>query len=531
MTCRKKDSSKRLATKVCLGLLLVSMTAIRDADADEDQQTPGGDYSAAIGWLGRKLDAYADGNPLMVAWLIDESESMKDDVHELSQLFPKLTADLPAGSLTAIVSFGDATHLMTKAPTSSDDEIRKALQQIPINRPEQEKMCTTVGRTVAAYSAKARARKLRLVVVVVTDESPSDSGDSDSPGTNTGMLEMAIQQCQKAEVPVFVLGPEAAFGNAFKQIRWVDPVYKLKHWIRMSCGPESALPERMLWNGLGAVRDNMNSGFGPYSQERLCRETGGSFFVLPTPFPQQDFQKRRAAMAGYEPEWSSRREYQTEIARSRFRKTCSDVILKLNPLTNRQLNLRQTQFSVEAGEFAKQGFKEFEKTAYALKTLELSILALDTIRDLRDDESSKRWQANYDLLYAQCVTYQAMLPQYLLALDRHTSGKPKPADDKHNTWQIMRRATHPVDPTAEEFARMEKALKLDESRGEWIDKQESARKRAVELLDRIQSDHPNTPWAAAARLERTRGFNVELRSQFHDPRYQDVGKRVKVPVF
>ena len=53
--------------------------------------------------------------------------------------------------------------------------------------------------------------------------------------------------------------------------------------------------------------------------------------------------------------------------------------------------------------------------------------------------------------------------------------------------------------------------------------------RATQLFELVLAEHPGTPWARRARWELDHGYGMAIREGFHDPRYRDVGKRIKVP--
>jgi hypothetical protein len=209
---------------------------------------------------------------------------------------------------------------------------------------------------------------------------------------------------------------------------------------------------------------------------------------------------------------------------------CRDVIRTLNSGTDAKLNLRELHFSAEPAEFRKQVGTELEKATYGWTLLNAAIEQLDVLRELRESEPSKRWQANYDLLHAQCLTYRARLPQYMIALIRHAGQTPKTVDPKHNRWMIQfdRRS---IDPTAEEHTRLKKLLGLDETRGAMIDRFADARAAAITELDHVIAEHPGTPWSVVARSQKVRDVGLKLRSYFHDPHYQDIGRRITIPKF
>ena len=517
----------RAMDRHCVATLLTLLLIVPCVRAEGlDSPVPAGDYGAALKWLGDELSAAGKNQPLLIVWLFDQSDRMTDDRHEISGRLAEFYEGLDAQSETLVVGFGDSIHPVMKNPESDVDAVRKAISRIPVDRTGREKMCRAVGMSVQAYGKIARERKLRMVLVVVTDESPSDSGDT-QPGDNR--LEQSILLCQRAKVPVYVLGQESVFGNAHTRLRWIDPIYRLNHWVRINRGPDSAFPERLMWSGLGPLNDNVLSGFGPYSQERMCQATGGAYFTLMPQPNLKGFQDRRHSMAGYEPDLIPRREYQVATARSRFRAVCREVLQKLNSTTDAKLNLRELHFSAEPAAFSKQAARELEKAAYTWTLLNAAIELLEEVRELRGSEPSKRWQANYDLLQAQCLTYRARLPQYMIALNRHAGQTPKTVDPKHNRWMINA-DRRPTDPTDRQHARLKTLLGLDESRGAMIDRFASDRAAAIKALDHVITEHPGTPWSVAARSQKLRDIGLKFRSYFHDPRYQEIGKRIKVPV-
>jgi Mg-chelatase subunit ChlD len=401
---RPSGSSHRPSALVLVVWLTLTLLAGNSRAEDPQKAIPAGTYAEAMKWLDGELTTVADGRPLLIVWLLDESQSMSDDRHEAAQIMHTLYESWGDKSETVVVSFGARVHEMTSKPETSLAKIRTAFDRAPMGESGKENMCMAVISTVEGFAQSAKTTHQQMVIITLTDESPSDSGDTMS---EPGQLEQTVQRCRKAKVPVYVLGREAIFGFPYATIRWKDPVYQLNHWVWITRGPDTTLPERLRWTGLGTARDNYPSGFGPHSQERLCRETGGGFFVLQQPASIKGFNTRRLAMVGYEPDLISRREAEEVTARSRFRTACDTIIRTLNPGTDPQLNLRESHFSVDPDEFFTQAVGEFEKTGHAWAKLSKAIEELEEVRNLREAEPSKRWRANYDLLYAQCRAYRA----------------------------------------------------------------------------------------------------------------------------
>lgn len=507
-------------------------------------------YGAALSQLTQELIRLMRQERIMVVWLFDESESMKDDQKEIAQKFHKVYEELGIQAksdkvlkekdevlLTAVLGFGKTVHEITKAPTTKIPEIQASIDKLPIDESGEENMCSIIQKVVQEYGPQARAQKRRLILVVVSDESPTDDKPYEKNGVGN-QLEPAIEICEKFKAPVYILGREAIFGYPYARVTWKDPVYQLNHWVWIDRGPETAWPEGLQWDGLHARHDSPPSGFGPFSQVRLAKETGGIFFMLPGEEENLVGQPARIearkfaalAMKEYEPNLIPRRDYEEARAKSKFRSGVWDVILNLNPHFDPKLNMRHWHYSVDVEEFKQQGLQEFEKASYAMDRLNKGIEMMDDLRPLRAKEDSQRWRAAYDLAYAQCVVYRTRLFQYLLVLDDHAAKAPKPADPKHNRWDLHHEPAI-KEPTDEQFERLKKAFNIKKSKAEYMAELEAERKRAQELFEQIKKDHPGTPWAARADWDLGRGYGLGLHSLFWDPKYEEVGKRIKVPKF
>jgi hypothetical protein len=506
-------------------------------------------YGAALSRMTQELIRMMRSEKVMAVWLFDESNSMKDDQQEIAQKFHKIYEELGIQTrkdkvlkeqgevlLTSICSFGKSVRELTKKSTTDVNEIRQAIDKIPVDESGEENMYGAILDVIKEFGPKARSQKRRLVIIVVSDESPSDAGDTNL--NDYGQIEQAIQACEKARAPVYCMGREAIFGYPFARIRWIDPVYQLPHWVRINRGPETAYPEALQWTGLHARDDSSGSGFGPYSQVRVCKETGGVFFMLPgeeenivgRPAAIEAREFQALAMKEYEPLLLSRRDYEEQRTRSKFRSGVWEVIKNLNPHWDAKLNMQYWHFSTEAETFQVQGGREFEKAAYSMSQLNTAITLIDSIRPLRAKEDSQRWRAAYDLINAQCLAYRVRLFQYLLVLDEHAASGRKPKDPKHNEWHFHAPAK-PMDPTDEQFDRIKKAFKIKESRSEYVALLASEMQKADEAFDSVTKEHAGTPWAVRSIWDKSKRYGFRFESRFWDPKYAEVGKRIQVPKF
>lgn len=514
-------------------------------------------YGPAMSQLAQELIRLMRKQRVLVVWLFDESESMKDDQQEIRGQFHKIYEDLGLVQkqaakqdkrlrkkdilMTAIVGYGDGIHPLTPKPTSDIDKIRKAIDGIAVDESGKENMCTTISKCIEEYGKSARSQKQKLVIVVVTDESGDDGR----------MVDQTLLRAKRANVSIYVLGRESVFGYPYARIRWIDPKYNLTHWLRINRGPETPFPECLQWNGLHARWDVHNAGFGPYEQVRLAKETNGIFFVLPgeeenlTGHGAHERRKYHFLdMKEYEPSLDSRRKYAQEVATSEFRRTLWNVIVTLNPNKHEQLpkndpslNIRQNHYSVNLPEFRSQAAQEANKAARAMLILNQVIPTLEKLKPLRDKEASERWRANYDLAKAQCIAYRVRLFQYLLAMDQHANANPprKPTMNKrvkklNNEWNV-RWTRNMLNPDDAQFERIKKKFKIKLSKEEYLQKLETERKKSVEQFQLVVSNHPGTPWARRAQFEINLGFGMIFRDYYWDPKYALVGKEIKIPNF
>ncbi len=111
-------------------------------------------YGAALDRFSQELVRMMREQRVLVIWLFDESESMKDDQQDLKGRLHRIYEELKlvdkddsfaakrgkgkedAILLTSIMSFGEKTHfhLNKRRPTSDEREIMKAVDAIPIDR-------------------------------------------------------------------------------------------------------------------------------------------------------------------------------------------------------------------------------------------------------------------------------------------------------------------------------------------------------------------------------------------------------------
>ncbi len=476
------------------------------------------DYAEAMDRITQELMWMLDKGPVLVIWAFDQSESMKDDQQEIRDRIDRVYIELGLTTKasgerlsTGVTSYGANFLVHTQKPTSDRTEIRTAIETVPVDATGKEMMCQAVGRSVTYFQEFARGRQIALILV--TDE----SGDRDD---NNVYLEQAIAVAKAAKCRIYTMGREAVFGYPYVHMRWLHPQTRHLHWIAIDRGPETAFVEQLQTDGFHRRYDAFNSGFGPYEQTRMSRETGGIFFMLPSlETALVRGEKRRyelEAMRSYKPDLRQRMEVKADIDKSPLRTIVEKVIYDLNPynpVAAKIIDMRMhfTDHQRNAQAFMQQARAEQQKALIYLTYLAAAQKALEDHHRSREQETSPRWQGNYDLIYAQLIAYQARIYEYGAYLEYFIRNpKTAPLTKAPNLtlvhWDIGTR----------------KEILDPEKSQPYIDK-------ATVLLHAVIKDHPGTPWAARADWELKRGFGVHLVPDYDGPHPQPTGPIMPVP--
>ncbi|MFN0053340.1 MAG: vWA domain-containing protein [Planctomycetales bacterium] len=487
-------------------------------------------YGAALSRITQEILRMMREEKVLVVWLFDESESMKDDQREIREQFHKVYEELGIAMekdpkakrdadvlLSAIHSYGLSNRQITPKPTADISEIRSAIDKIDNDPSGKENMLTAVSKVLDQYKSFVTRGRRKLVLVIVTDE----SGD-DGQGP---LLDEAVFKAQRSRAPVYILGREAVFGYPFARMRWKDPKYGLDHWLTINRGPETPWPEALQYDGMHDRWDAFPSGFAPYEQARLAKESGGIFFVLPHEeenlVGQAAIDRRKFAfldLKEYIPELDKRKEYEEHRNKSKFRSAVWEVIKLLNPHLDPELNIQEGWYSTDPAGFKQAGQVAFRRGLRAMGLLNQAAAVLEKIQPLREKEESQRWRANYDLAYAQVLAFRVRMFEFLLIMDNYLNDLPKPSDPQHNVWGVAR--VHEMqNPT-------ERQIKLTKVNTDELKRQ---LEKSKALFEFVRKTHPGTPWSNRAEFELNQGFGMRWSSGFRDPRYDQMGVDIKLP--
>lgn len=487
-------------------------------------------YGAAMSRITQELIRMMREDRLIVAWLFDESESMKDDQKEIREEFYKVYEELGIAVerdkqlktnkeilLTTISSFGEGLHSITNKPTADINEIRSAIDKIPNDPSGKEHVLAAISKTIESHRRFTTGGARKLAIIVVTDES-GDDGDGD-------LLEDAVKKSKNVRAPIYILGREALFGYKYGRMRWRDPKYGLDHWLTIHRGPETPYPEALQYDGLHDRWDAHPSGFAPYELARLAKESGGIYFLLPHEEEnlagQAAIDARKFAfldLKEYIPDLSPRRRYAEYRNSSRFRRAIGDVVTLLDPRLDPQLQIQESWYPVDPARFREAGQASFQRALRAMGLLSQAIAILEKVEPLREKEESTRWRANYDLVFAQLLAYRVRLFQFLLVMDTQLTTVPKPTNLQNNVWNVGR-VNEMLVPTDRQI----KLTKID------IDEIKAQLERARQKFEFVKKTHPRTPWANRAQFELNQGYGMKFFEGFRDPRYDRVMNDIKLP--
>jgi hypothetical protein len=432
----------------------------------------------------------------LVIWAFDASGSLRAErqrlVKHIEAIYTHITQldenQLAAdqGLLTLVVAFGEERKLMTPKPTSELSEILEAIGNVATDETGIESTFTTVAEIINGWGRyrDASGQSYHPMVIIVTDE----------VGDDENRLELAVERAQRAKVPVYVLGSQALFGRVWGAMDYVDPKTKeLFRGLQVRQGPESALIEQIhlpFWYGEPQY-DVLEAGFGPYALSRLASASGGIYFVTRFTGKRMGFDPAR--MKEYKPDWVRRDLYEAAIARSPLRQ----AVINAAQITQQQkLPGMPSLFfpSLESPNFkdvmaANQALAE--RTAY---TIDEALGPINSVAKLRDKESSRRWQAHFDLIRGRLLAMKVRCYEYNWACARLKKDPPKFTSPRANAWRLA-----------------------PDSAVQYSEKAAAAAHDADRLLHRVIQEHPETPWALLAERELRNPFGFKWMETYVAP--------------
>ncbi|MEO6810068.1 MAG: vWA domain-containing protein [Isosphaeraceae bacterium] len=413
----------------------------------------------------------------LVVWAFDASGSLQSEREHLAKYIDGVYAHIAdldqnrlirdGGLLTSVVSFGKNRKLLTPEPTTDRSTIRNAINDVELDSTGIESTFQTVSDIVRKWGRyKKDGQAYRTMIIVVTDE----------VGDDEQHLEEAIAQARAAKVPVYVLGSPALFGRVEGYVDYTDPKTKKTYRnLPVRQGPESVMLEgiRLPFWFAGPQYEFMDAGFGPYALSRLAGATGGIYFVTRMGATRITFDP--AGMREYRPDWVSRTEYEKMIASKPLRRAVTQAAMVAQQNLPGQPSLEFP--SADSPDFKEAMKRNQEKTARAEYTVRAALEPITTVAKMRDKETSRRWQAHYDLIRGRLLAMAIRCYEYNAACAQMMKDPRKFQDPASNAWRMV--PTNTIDS----------------------EKRTAVAQEAKELLQRVVTSHPGTPWALMAQRE------------------------------
>lgn len=461
-----------------------------------------------------------EDKPTLVVWLFDQSGSLIHQKTEIRNRFDKIYEELgvvaearekkmspeqrrAAPLLTSIVGFGKEVKLFTEDPTDDLNEIKAVLDSFPIDTSGIERPFTAVELAADRYKTMRRSSgsgpTRNVLLVVVTDER----------GDDIDRLEPAVAACRRYGMPVYVIGSPAPFGREHTLIKYVDPDPKFDQtpqWAQVDQGPESLMPEQVRVGFSGNFQDEpvIDSGFGPYGLTRLAFETGGIFFTVhPNRNVNREVKRSEieafsadisrffdpTVMARYRPDYLSPQDYEKRLKASPLRTSLVSAAMLTAPVLEApKMRFVKRSEAELAGELtrAQQDAAKLEPTLVRLAAI------LEPGMKVREEETTPRWRAGYDLAMGRVLAQKVRTETYNAMLAKAKRGL-QFEDAKNNTWVIV------PDDEISVGSKWEREASL-----------------AKELLEEVVADHPGTPWAHLASQELSVPLGWKWKEEFTD---------------
>jgi len=232
----------------------------------------------------------------------------------------------------------------------------------------------------------------------------------------------------------------------------------------------------------------IDSGFGPYALERLCRSGGGQFLAI-RPDSHSDYGFQGGGFwpngselrfdsenpAKYAPEYVSAEEYRKLLAENKARQALVNAALlpklRITDSPDRQ--------------FAKSNEAQLKRTLdraqqYAAKNAPVVDKLYDVLAAGEGDRTkltSPRLQAQFDLAMGRAAAAKARIDGYNSMIAALKRGKTF-ANESSSAWIIEPADAYETESTIKKLA-----------------------ERAKTCLQRVIDEHPGTPWAKIAEAE------------------------------
>ena len=463
--------------------------------------TTGRAEEVAVKKVAAAIKASRELGPALVVWIVDRTPSSQKIVTETTSAVknyydsPEVrqwSLDSSDPLLTAVVSYDEQVEFVLDPPTGDWQKAKSAWDGIQTSTAGREHTFAAIKQALEKYLGLRTKERREVLMVVVSDEA----------GNDPQLVDVLVETTRRNAIPIYVIGSPAPWGQVFPfaaNPKAIDatktddsaPVY----------GPESLFSERVDLQGWTASYgfnyesrpnlDLIDSGFGPFALERLCRASRGQFFATrpdaggstynhygtthkywPT---GEELRFSTENIERYAPDYVSEPDYLQLLAENKARRALHEAA-KLPKVTvedypsltfPKGTEAQNTRNLSQAQQFAAKYSPAVDQLFGVLSPGEAD----------RDKLTSPRWQAEFDLAMGRVSALKARLDGYnsmLAALKRGRAFQ----NAGSTTWNLE---------AADAFETESTIRKLAE--------------KAKMYLQRVTEDHPGTPWAKIAEEE------------------------------
>ena len=427
--------------------------------------------AAEMAW--RAIEEARGYGDSLVVWMFDGSPSAQPLVGDVSEYVAnRYERDKPKGDLNVLkTSVGQYTDQITwhvEEPTEDAAKAAAAIRSVTSSGGEQEATFATVDECLSRYKSMRLKLGLKTFFVLVTDETGDDWEQVDD----------LVGKLSRYQIPVYVIGVPAPFGH-----RYFGEDRERQY------GPESRGFEAIKvanWGGDVAM-DVVDSGFGPFGLEWLCRSSGGVYLAV-----RPETARFVGAVGGSWPSGTSKRftkevmeRYAPDyIAADKYQALIdgNDAIASLARAAQvghqEMMSYPQLQFQSNNEVALARALTEAQKSAARLGPQVNRMY--DTLKEgqrARDEVQSPRWQAAYDLAFGRAAAAKVRVDGYNSMLAALKRGKT--FENPGSTMWVLE---------ADDSISIATSL-------------QNISDRAREHLQRVIDDHPNTPWSMMAARE------------------------------
>lgn len=446
-----------------------------------------GGVEGAIDRLAMELANTLRERRTTVIWLFDASLSLEKRRNSIADRFENVYKQLDSLDVvkdnalqTAVATYGEKTNIITPEPVDDVRSVIPKVRSIPNDESGKENVFTALGLVYNKFQKyrNAAGGRRNMLVFIVTDERGDDAGKQGE------VMEEVIQQYRRAGIKVFVVGNAAPFG---KEKGYVSYTYtdgnKETIDIPVDQGPETIMPETLnlgFWGNRGPALDKLSSGYGPYALTRLCKETGGLYFVAEEG-GLTTIKFNPAIMRNYSPDYSAVRAYELGLQKNKAK---AALVTAATKTSVENIRMPELLFEHTSDNVLREKITEAQKPAAELDyRLNEMLTILSTGEKDRDKITEPRWRAAYDLAMGRVLAMRVRIYGYN-KLMAEMKGTPKAFTKKgSNEWRLV--------PSKNITAGAD-VKKLEQ--------------QALKYLKRVMDEHPETPWALLAEKEYTQNM-------------------------